>query len=412
MNGIKLISTKKDSLLLLFIIVFIFLFNIFYEYSKYKDVVEEEIYSGDFRVLNIYDKSDYIILKLRNDNFSFFTSINKNQKVEKYQKINIAFLTVKIDFLSYLKGFYTKSIYFDTLDNKKTFKYKLYQKINYSHDKIELQELFNALFLAIPVSIKQRDVFTNYGISHLIAISGFHLGVIFFVLYWILYFPYSYFHQKYFPYRNKRLDIMAFILIFLFFYLLLTNLVPSLLRAFIMFVLGIIFLRSNIKVFSFQTLVLTLLIICALFPKYLFSISLWFSIAGVFYIFLYIQYFKNLPKIFSFFLFNFWIFLVFNPIVHYFFYNTTYEQLLSPFITLVFTLFYPFELFLHFINYGDLFDSFLMIFLNHKMISFEVITPFWFFILFIIASLYAIFDKKVFVFLNILLIGFNIYLYH
>ncbi len=411
MNSLKLISSKKDFLLLLFIILFIFLFNILYEYSKYKDLVEEEIYTGNFRVLNIYDKNDFVILKLKNNNFSFYTSINNNQEIKKYDKINIALITVKIDFFSYLKGFYSKSLYFDILKNTENFKSKIHKRINYSHEHIELQELFNALFLAISTSSKLRDVFTNYGISHLIAISGFHLAIIFFVLYWILYFPYSYFHQKYFPYRNKKFDIIVFILVFLFFYLLLTSFVPSLLRAFIMFVLGIIFLRSNIKVLSFQTLLLTFFLICSLFPKYLFSISLWFSLIGVFYIFLYIQYFKNLQKVFSFIFFNIWIFLVFNAIIHYFFSNTTYEQLLSPLITLVFTLFYPIELFLHFIGYGSFLDEYLLSFINYKMISFEVSTSLWFFCLYIVTSIYAVFDRRAFIFLNVLLVGFNIYLY-
>lgn len=92
---------------------------------------------------------------------------------------------------------------------------------------------------------------------------------------------------------------MIITIITLFCYLFLTNMVPSLLRAFIMFFLAFIFLRSNVKVLSFQTLLITFLIIVTIYPKYIFSISLWFSVTGVFYIFLYIKYFKNLPKIFS-----------------------------------------------------------------------------------------------------------------
>ncbi len=164
----------------------------------------------------------------------------------------------------------------------------------------------------------------------------------------------------------------------LVFYLVLTDIVPSLLRAFIMFSLGILYLRRNIEVLSFQTLLITLLLIITLYPKYLFSISLWFSVIGVFYIFLYIQYFKELPKVFSFLFFNFWIFAVFNPIVHYFFYNTSYEQLLSPFITLFFTLFYPIELFLHLIGFADIFDKYIIWFLEYRMFVFEIQTPLWF----------------------------------
>jgi competence protein ComEC len=410
----KIVATKEEFKYFLLIILFIFLFNILYEYTKYKDLNEEEVYNGIFKIINIYDKEDYYVLKLTNSKFSFFTSIPKQDDIKKLQNINISILTTKIDFISFLKGFYSKSVYYDLMpeQDKKTFKQDISKYITSSHEDIRVQQLFNALFLAIPISKEYRAVYTNFGISHLIAISGFHLGIIVFIIYSLVYLPYSYFHQRYFPFRHKRYDILLFTVAVLFFYLLLTNVVPSLLRSFIMFVLGIYFLRCNIKLLSFQTLFLTFCLVLAFFPTFIFSISFWFSITGVFYIFLYLEYFKTLPKVFSFLFFNFWIFFVFNPIVHFFFYNTTYEQLLSPFMTLVFTVFYPFELFLHLISYSYILDRYLIYLLEYKMNVFEVQTPFLFFIAYVLLSLFAIFDKRAFICLNILLLGFNIYLYY
>ncbi|WP_072680715.1 ComEC/Rec2 family competence protein [Arcobacter sp. LA11] len=411
MNRIKLISSKKELFFSFLFFLSIFLFNIFYEYNKYLDLVEEELYSGKFEIVNIYDKNDFYVLKVKSADFSFFTSIDKKSTFSKLEEINLAIVTTKIDFYSFLKGFYAKTIYYDTLPKTKSFKKDIQYYINDLHNDIRIKELFNALFLAIPISKEYREIYTNFGISHLIAISGFHLAIIVGVVYWLIYFLYSYIHQRYFLYRNKRFDILILTLVVLFFYLLLIDFVPSMLRAFIMFFIGVYFLRRNIEIFSFQTLLITLLLIISFLPKYLFSISLWFSIIGVFYIFLYLQYFKNVPKILAFFLFNFWIFLVFNPIVHFFFYNTSYEQLLSPFITLFFSIFYPLELFLHFVGLGSLFDKYIVMFLDYKMIIFEVITPYWFFVLYVITSLGSIFYKSAFVLLNILLVLFNIYLY-
>ena len=411
MNSLQLISSKKELLFVFIFVLLIFLFNIIHEYFKYKDFTQEELLNGDFQIVNIYDKKDYYVLKLKNENVSFFTSINKELSLKKLEYINIAIITSKVNFISYLKGFYAKAIYYDILPNKDSFKKNLFKKINEEHQDIRLKELFNALFLAVPISKEYREIYTNFGISHLIAISGFHLAILSSLVYWLIYFPYSYIHQRYFPYRNKKFDILVVTIFTLLFYLILTDLVPSLLRAFVMFFLGIYFLRSNIKILNFQTLFITLFVIIALYPKYLFSISLWFSIIGVFYIFLYLQYFKNMPKIFSLFLFNFWIFFVFNPIVHFFFFNTSYEQLLSPFITLIFTIFYPFELFLHFIGYGSFLDEYILQFLLYKMSIYEVSTPLYFFILYVLTSLYAIFNKSAFIYLNILLIIFNLYLY-
>jgi competence protein ComEC len=320
-------------------------------------------------------------------------------------------ISKNLSFLDYLKGFYAKSINFYKIEKITTLKDKIIEEINSSHNDEIIKELFQALFLAVPISKELRDICTNYGISHLIALSGFHLGVLSFVIYWIFYYPYSFFHGKYFSYRNKKYDLLLISIFFLFCYLIITDIVPSLLRAFVMFVLAIFLLRSNIKIFSFMTLLITFLIVVSLFPKYLFSLGFWFSIIAVFYIFLFIQYFKDLNKYLQIIIFNFWIFLIFNPIVHFYFPQTSYEQFLSPIITIFFTLFYPIEIFAHIFDFAIYFDGFIKSFLFHKINVYEVFTPFYFFIVYLIVSLASIFYKKAFWSLNILMIIFNLYLY-
>ena len=110
-------------------------------------------------------------------------------------------------------------------------------------------------------------------------------------------------------------------------------------------------------------------------------------------------------------LFNFWIYFAMNPIVHYFFPNTTYEQLYSPFITILFTFFYPIELFSHLFGFAGIFDSYLKIFLEKEFIMFDVTTHLFIFILYISLSFLSIKSKKSFILLNILLFGFTVYLY-
>lgn len=411
MDSLQVISSKKDIFLIILFLSLVFLFNIIHEYMKYKDFTSQEVYYSNFKIQNIYDKEDFYVLKLQEKNLVLYTSIEKDTLIKKLSNINIAILTTNISFYEFLKGFYTKSLYHDEIFSDDTLKEKLLLKINEQHNNKKLQELFSALFLAIPISKEYREVYTNFSISHLIAISGFHLAILSFIVYWLISFPYSYFHKRYFIFRNKRADVMVLTIIILFLYLLLSNLVPSLLRSFIMFVLAFLFLRSNLKILSFQTLVLTFLIIISLFPQFLFSISFWFSIIGVFYIFLYLQYFKELSKIFSFLLFNIWIFLVFNPIVHFFFFNTSYEQLLSPLITLGFTIFYPFELISHILGYGNFLDSYILDFLEYKILVFDVETPLWFLISYIFLSIGSIFYNRAFIVLNVLMVLFNIYLY-
>jgi len=405
-----ILNNKKSIFFLL--LLFIFTINLSISFSKYKELVYEEVYEVEAKVVNIYKKNDYDILKLKTEDYVFFTSINKNEDFKKLDNILIAFLTVKVSYIDYLKGFYTKSIYYEKVNKEENFKTNLIVTIDKKHEDNLNSELFQALFLAVPISKELRDICANYGISHLVALSGFHLGVIIFLIYWIFYFPYKYLQIKYFPYRNRKLDLLVITFIFLLLYVILTDFVPSLVRAFIMFCMGLVLLRSNIKLFSFENLLYVLLVITALFPSFIFSLSLWFSMFGVFYILLFIQYFKDYKnRVVQVLIFNFWIYLAINPVVHYFFATTSIEQLYSPFITLLFTLFYPFELFIHMFSFSNLLDEYLFIFLTKEIISYEVYTPLWFFIVYIGVSFLSIFNRYAFYILNCLLLLFTGFLY-
>ncbi|MEM5570808.1 ComEC/Rec2 family competence protein [Aliarcobacter butzleri] len=406
---IKIIKSKQ--IVTIFILFFALLINILLEYSKYLEFINEEVFETKVEVLNIYEKDDKDILKLKSSNFEFFTSIPKNEEIKKFDLLNILIVSRNIDFIDYLKGFYTKTIYFDELQKEQTFKDKIIKNIENNHKDEKIIELLNALFLAVPISKELRDVITAYGIAHVVALSGFHLVVLSFVIYWLLYFPYKFFQDRYFPYRNRKLDILLITTAILFYYLILTDIVPSLLRAFVMFCLGIYLLRSNIKILSYMTLFYTFLIVIAFYPKYIFSVGFWFSIFAVFYIYLFIQYFKNYNKWLLYIFFNIWMFLIFNPIVHYYFPQTSYEQFYSIPITIFFNFFYPAEIFAHIFGFSNYFDEYLKIFIEYKIFVYEVFTPLYFYILYLLVSLLSIWSKKAFILLNILMIGFNIYMY-
>lgn len=406
---IKIIKSKQ--IVTIFILFFALLINILLEYGKYLEFIDEEVFETKVGVLNIYQKDDKDILKLKSSNFEFFTNMPKNEEIKRFDLLNILIVSRNIDFIDYLKGFYTKTIYFDELQKEQTFKDKIIKNIENNHQDEKIIELFNALFLAVPISKELRDVITAYGIAHVVALSGFHLVVLSFVIYWLLYFPYKFFQDRYFPYRNRKLDILLITIAILFYYLILTDIVPSLLRAFVMFCLGIYLLRSNIKILSYMTLFYTFLIVIAFYPKYIFSIGFWFSIFAVFYIYLFIQYFKNYNKWLLFIFFNIWMFLIFNPIVHYYFPQTSYEQFYSIPITIFFNFFYPAEIFAHIFGFSNYFDEYLKIFIEYKIYVYEVFTPLYFYILYLFVSFLSIWSKKAFILLNLLMIGFNIYMY-
>ena len=405
------IQISKNSLFFNLFLLFVFMINILFNYLSYKELKKEYIFETKAEVLNIYPKEKFDVIKLKGDGFEFFASFSKDENIKKLDFLNVVFDTRNITFYTYLKGFFTKILYFERGEKNNSVKEKIIKNIEENHDDFMIRELFNALFLAIPVTSELRDIITAYGIAHVVALSGFHIVVLSFVIYWILYFPYSFLQNRYFPYRNRRFDILLITMAILFYYLLLTDIVPSLLRAFVLFSLGLYLLRSNIKVISYLTLFYTFLIVIALFPQYIFNIGFWFSIFAVFYIYLFIQYFKNGNKILLYIFFNIWMFLIFNPIVHFFFAQTAIEQFYSIPITIFFTIFYPLEIVAHIFNIASYFDDYLKIFLENKIYVYEVFTPLYFFILYILFSFFSIWSKKSFFILNILMIGFNFYLY-
>ncbi|MGH2307684.1 ComEC/Rec2 family competence protein [Aliarcobacter sp. ERUVET-8] len=408
---IQNLQISKNSLFFTLFLLFVFMINILFNYLSYKELKKEYIFETKAEVLNIYPKEKFDVIKLKGDGFEFFASFSKDENIKKLDFLNVVFDTRNITFYTYLKGFFTKILYFERGEKNNSVKEKIIKNIEENHDDFMIRELFNALFLAIPVSSQLRDIITAYGIAHVVALSGFHIVVLSFIIYWILYFPYSFLQNRYFPYRNRRFDILLITMAILFYYLLLTDIVPSLLRAFVLFSLGLYLLRSNIKVISYLTLFYTFLIVIALFPQYIFNIGFWFSIFAVFYIYLFIQYFKNRNKILLYIFFNIWMFLIFNPIVHFFFAQTAIEQFYSIPITIFFTIFYPLEIVAHIFDFSIYFDKFLKIFLENKIYVYEVFTPLYFFILYILFSFLSIWSKKSFFILNILVIGFNFYLY-
>ncbi|RXJ97290.1 competence protein [Malaciobacter molluscorum] len=405
----SLLKNSKDFFVITIFLFVIFCFNSIKEYDNYKKLIVDDVFSTKARVLNIYNKKQFKILKLKSNNFIFYTRTRKDFKKNDF--LEVLFISKYINFYDYIKGFFVKTLFITKKQNSKTINSFLSLKISKQHTNKTINEFFQAIFLAIPISMNLREYFSKVGISHLIAISGFHLGLFCFFIYNLLFFIYKPFHSKYFNYRNIKFDLLMVCSIFLLIYLVVIDFVPSFLRAFLMFILGIFFLRNNIKVLSFNTLFFTLILIISFNPKYLFSLSLWFSIVGVFYVYLFLYYFKDKSKIFIFLFFNIWIFLAMNPFIHYFFSITSYAQLLSFLVTLLFTIFYPVMLFLHIIGYGGLFDEYLIRLFYFDISSYDVSVSLSFVIFYSLISLLSVYKKIFFIILNILIVLFFIYIY-
>ncbi|EIV6476778.1 ComEC/Rec2 family competence protein, partial [Campylobacter lari] len=102
------------------------------------------------------------------------------------------------------------------------------------HHNEKIKEFYGALFFAKNVSSELRNDVNFYNIAHLIAISGYHLGLLFSFCFLIFAPLYAFFHKRYFPYRSLKLDISIFAFSLLIFYIFLIDFSPSYTRALLM----------------------------------------------------------------------------------------------------------------------------------------------------------------------------------
>ncbi|WP_193113908.1 ComEC/Rec2 family competence protein [Sulfurimonas marina] len=418
---VELLQTKKEwfSLFLLFFILLTL--NLSYEYYKYKQLIKFDSALVDATVLKQYNKTKltktrktkhYQVLKLKaSEGYTFYTIAKKDLPNIISKEIHLEIFTGEIGnitFMEYIKGFFAFSKILK-INNSTTTKDKLSQFIKKQHKDKELTNIYEALYLAKPLPRKLQTTFSTLGLSHLIAISGFHLGVLSALLYFLLKYPYRVFHNNYFPYRSYKIDSFFIIATVLLFYTLFLESPPSLLRAFVMLLIGFFLYDRGIKIISMQTLLLTILLILALFPHLFFNIGLWLSVAGVFYIFLFFIYFQKLGKVYQFFLLPIFVYLLILPYSLTLFGNFSYLHPLSIIHTTLFTLFYPFSLVLHIVGLGSLFDPLLVMLLKSADFGTVVVLDQKILWLFIGVSLGSIYNRVLFYILNIFALSVFIY---
>ncbi len=390
MQSLPLFTTKREVLQTLLVMVVLFITSLSYEFYKYKNITTYSLYKTTAKVLNTYKKDgeNYTVLKLKSDNFSFYTTYKKPLHVKRDDEVKVIFYTDGIDFYNYLKGFfaYTKTLHV----TKKAQTKSIVKFVENQHKNSTIKELYSALFFATPISKILRENITVWGIAHLVAISGFHLGILSTILYFLLKPTYIFFQDRYFPYRNRSADLAFIVFLILGYYTYFLGITPSVLRAFIMSLIGFFLFSHNIKIISFGTLFFTVCIILILFPHLLFSVAFWLSVSGVFYIFLFLHHFLKLNKIAIFILLHIWVYFLMLPVVHFAFATFSWYQLFSPFISMLFLLFYPLSMFLHLVGLGELMDSYIVSFLSLHVEVTSLITPMWFFVSYIVLSLLAI----------------------
>lgn len=398
----KLFDTHKSFVGTVFFLVIIIVVRLFFEYQAYEEFIQKPFYFTHAKVLNAYVKTkkikSYTVLKLRSDEgFTFYTTSHKNENfIHKSVRIEI-FPNKKISFFHYLGVFYIKSRIKKSKELPYTFKDKCLNCVAQQHTNSEIQSFYNAIFFATPIVKSLRKRISLLGVSHLVALSGFHLAILWGLVYGFLMLFYKPVQQKIFPYRHALLDVGFLTILILGIYLWFVGFPPSLLRSYAMMFLGWIILLMGVELLSFTFLVTIILILLVIFPSLLVSLSFWFSVLGVFYIFLILQYSKAYNKwVISLFFIPVGIFILMLPIVHTIFAVTSIYQLLSAVLSLLFIPFYPLAIVLHLIGLGSFFDTLLLWLFHLPKESTTNLLPWWLAMFYIGLSIVSIWYKRFF----------------
>lgn len=365
----ELFASKKQIWLFFCIAILILCVNIGYEFYKFLAFKEKNFKFIEARVELSYPKTNkqnrtYFVAKLKSEDFTIYTTTKEEIRTNA---VRIGIVTKKISFTSYLqRRFYAPSFKPTPIYAPPTLSGLLSSAVKSQHESPKLGELYSALYLATPIGKELRQDVVNWGIGHLVAISGYHLGLIFAILFFIFRLLTKPFYERY-PYKNSTLEISLVIFAFLTFYLVLLDFTPSFLRSYLMSIFAFLLLTRGLRIFEVGNLLCTAAVAVAFMPQLVFSIGFYLSCLGVYFILLYARYFgkkedlKRPWRIAAHILgFEVFIYSAMNVPVFYFFHSASLFQLFVIPLSYLFAFFYPLSIALHLVGCGGLFDEFLL----------------------------------------------------
>ncbi|ADV47267.1 ComEC/Rec2 family competence protein [Nitratifractor salsuginis] len=330
---------------------------------QYRDLLAKPFYYTWATVLKEIPhhsgKKSYHILKLRSvKGMDFYTRSYRHQALQGQRVRLELFPSKRISFIDYLKGPYISSRILEKAPASKGLKTRIARLIDRQHRDKEMADFYRGIFLADPLPSALRDRIAALGVSHLVALSGFHLGIIWGMIFLLLRPLYRLLQRRWFPWRYELVDLGSLSLLLLGGYLWLTGIPPSLLRSYVMLVLGWSAVLLGVELLSFRFLLITGAIILALDPVLLVSMSFWLSMTGVFFIFLLLRYFGHLPEwIVGGVILPIGVFWLMLPVGHSLFPSVNPWQFLSPLLSLLFVPFYPLAILLHLLGAGGILDE-------------------------------------------------------
>ncbi|WP_305873675.1 ComEC/Rec2 family competence protein [Helicobacter pylori] len=416
-GAFDLLSTPKEYLWCGVILSLLLAINLYLEYLNYQKLDFSKPTSLNAQILLQYpktkDQKTYFVLKLQSKGMIFYTTIKEPLKNLQYRHAHFFGRIKSCSFLESLKSCFFQTYSF-SLTRKHNFKSHLRHFIDSTHSNALVGNLYRALFIGDSLNKDLRDRANALGINHLLAISGFHLGILSASVYFLFSLFYTPLQKRYFPYRNAFYDIGVLVWVFLLGYLLLLDFLPSFFRAFLMGLLGFLACFFGVRLLSFKLLILACCIAIALLPKLLFSVGFLLSVCGVWYIFLFLKHTQIFFKTSSFLRRSFQVislsalvFLNMLIVAHAFFPMFSPYQLFSIPLGLIFIVFFPLSLFLHAVGLGSLLDHILSMPLTIPTIS--VSSPLWLLGAHLFLTILSVRFFKVYLSMNVLSAGFFLY---
>ncbi|MFT2644674.1 ComEC/Rec2 family competence protein [Helicobacter pylori] len=416
-GAFELLTTPKEYLLCGVILSLLLALNLYLEYLNYQKLDFSKPTSLNAQILLQYpktkDQKTYFVLKLQSKGMIFYSTIKEPLKNLQYRYAQFFGKIKPCSFLESLKSCFFQTYSF-SLTRKQDFKSHVRRFIDSAHSSALVGNLYRALFIGDSLNKDLRDRANALGINHLLAISGFHLGILSASVYFLFSLFYAPLQKRYFPYRNAFYDIGVLVWVFLLGYLLLLDFLPSFFRAFLMGLLGFLACFFGVRLLSFKLLILACCIAIALLPKLLFSVGFLLSVCGVWYIFLFLKHTQTFFKTSSFLMRSFQVislstlvFLNMLIIVHAFFPMFSPYQLFSIPLGLIFIVFFPLSLLLHAVGLGSLLDSILNMPLTIPTIS--ISSPLWLLGAHLFLTILSVRFFKVYLSMNVLSAGFFLY---
>ena len=417
MTKVKLFTSAKERAIFYLTLLLFLIIHLYSYYRDYKEFVSLPMFYTKAEVVSAKTKTKksrtYRVLKVRFDGKTAYITTTKRANF-KNSRIYLKLYpqSIPISFIDYLRGFFLYSKILEIYKEPPSIQNSLKEKIKSQHKSEELSSLYGAIFLATPLNPKVREKMTALGVNHLVALSGFHLGILWGSIFALFLPIYRVLQRRFFPWRDRNFDLGILALGILLFHVIIVGSPASLVRSYVMMLFAWIALMFWIELISFEFLSVVVLVILLINPPFIVNLGFWLSVAGVFYIFLILKHSQNrLSNLQTALILPILIHILMIPVAHSIFPEVSIYQWLSPVLSWLFIPFYPLSILAHLVGYGDIFDTFLLKLLLFDTTTYQRLLPYWFLGFYLLLSLFAV--RFFWAFLGLLLTALAgaIYLY-